>query len=117
PLQAFDRGSLSYIGPASVQYGPGSQCFAYAYMKLTGRFDIIGYRESLALGHFLTFLIFCLAVFLTIDFRLGLLTIPLAMAFSPLCLYTFGNGVLAGYFGWGNGLRYAGVLLLVISLP
>lgn len=117
PLQAFARGSLSYIGPASVQYGPGSQFMACAYMTLTDQFDMIGYRESLALCHFLTFLIFCLVVFLTIDIRLGPLTVPLAMAFSPLSLYTFGNGVLWGYFGWGNGMRYAGVLLLVATLP
>lgn len=117
PLQALHRGSLPYIGPASIQYGPGAQCFAYLYMKLTNQFSIVGYRESQALCHFVTLFILCITVFLTIDICLGLIIIPMTMAFSPLCLFNFHAGVLDGYYGWGNGLRYSGILILAVSIP
>ncbi len=117
PLQAIDRGSLPYVGPASNHYGPGWQLCAYAYMKASGRFDVTGSREATALCHFLTTLIFALVVFTLLPFAWALAALVLALSYSPLTYFLWSDGVLVGFYGWANGLRYAGSFLLLATLP
>lgn len=117
-LQAIDKGFLPYIGPASTQYGAGSQLFTYTFMKAVGRFDIVGFRESSVAIHLVVFA----AVMLLAYLHLGTLAVPLVavlgVAYSPLGFFQFGeDGIINGWWGWGNSARYLGPLLVVPLLP
>ena len=37
-FQAISKGAVPYVGPASVQYGPGAQLLSYLYMRHIGTF-------------------------------------------------------------------------------
>jgi hypothetical protein len=119
PLQAIDKGYLPYVGPASTQYGPGSQLFLYARMKYTGKFTVPGFREANASLHFLAGLIFSILVFQLLKIWEAPWAILLATICSPLALLTFGSptGNLVGFYGWTNALRYLGVLFIATVLP
>jgi hypothetical protein len=118
PLQAVEKGYLPYTGPASSQYGPGSQMLTFAVMKWRGQFNLIGYREAGALLHLLTALGICLTAALFLD---GWMLVPvmlLALAYSPLGFFYYeSNGALEGFYGWANGLRYLGAALFLGGLP
>lgn len=114
PLQAISKGYLPYVGPASTQYGPGSQLATYFFMKLTGHFDIVSFREANACFHFITLLVFCLVAFLWLDIWAALVVLLLGLAYSPLHFFTWNpDGTLGGFYGWANGFRYLGVLVVV----
>ena len=116
PLQAIEKGHTPYLGPASIQYGPGQQLFTYAYMKLSGKFDMVGYRESLGLTHCVTYFVIACVALLTLEVPSALAVIFLAMLHSPLLLYYwYDDRTLDGYWGWGNGLRYGGALVLTLA--
>jgi len=119
PLQAIDKGYLPYIGPASTQYGPGSQLFLYEHMKYTGKFTIPGFRQADASIHFLAGLIFSILMFQLLNIWEAPPVILLATICSPLGLLYFANqtGNLEGFYGWTNGLRYLGVLFIATALP
>jgi hypothetical protein len=119
PLQAIDKGYLPAVGPASTQYGPGSQAFYYAFMKLTGQFTIVGFRNANASIHFLSVLIFAVFVFQLLKAWEAVLVVLLAMTYSPFRLLTFVNNAsaLGGFYGWTNEFRYLGVLLVAGTLP
>ncbi len=113
-LQAIDKGYLPYIGPASTQYGAGSQVLTYAWMKVTGRFDIVGFRQANVLFHLVTFGAVAIVAYLTCGFAAMLLIVFLGVAYSPLSLFGSGaDGTIVGAYGWGNGLRYLGSLIVV----
>jgi hypothetical protein len=118
PLQAIDKGFLPYTGPASSQYGPGSQMLTFAVMKGSGHFDLISYREAGAILHLLTAFGILLTAALWLE---GWMLVPLfllALAYSPLgFFYWEPNGALEGFYGWGNGLRYLGAALFLGGLP
>jgi hypothetical protein len=119
PLQAIDKGYLPYIGPASTQYGPGSQLFLYEYMKSNGKFTVPGFRGANASIHFLAGLIFSILVFQLLNVWEAPWVILLATICSPLGLLNFTNssGNLDGFYGWTNGLRYLGILFIATTLP
>ena len=113
PLQAINKGFLPFIGPASTQYGPGSQVFMYETMKLSGQFNLLGYREAVLALHLITGFVVCLVAY----FHLGLLEMTvvfvLGLAFSPLGLFHFGiDGVMNGFWGWANSARYLGAIVV-----
>jgi hypothetical protein len=114
PLQAIDKGYLPYIGPASTQYGPGSQVLTYAFMKATGRFDIVSFREADVARHFVTFAVAATFAFLVLGFWSMLLIVPLMITFSPLTMFQpHVSGIMVGFYGWGNALRYLGAVVVV----
>jgi len=118
PLQAIEKGYLPYVGPASSQYGPGSQLLTYAVMKWSGHFDLLGYRAAGAWIQLLTAFGICAAAALFLE---GWMLIPLfllALAYSPLgFFYYLPNGALDGFFGWANGFRYLGATIFLGGLP
>lgn len=118
PLQAIDKGYLPYIGPASTQYGAGSQLLTYALVRRSGQFDIVGYRNAGAAVHWMaTFLVFLIAL-LALPLPAAALAILFAECYSPLRLYYWESaGSLSGFYGWGNALRYMGVLVVAAGLP
>jgi hypothetical protein len=117
-LQAIDRGFLPYIGAASVHYGPGFQLLMYYYMKFTHEFTIIGFRESFAVTHWLAATIFMVMVFLRFRFLLATVIALVAVNLPPLTFFQLsGAGTLYGFYGWANGLRYLGALLVLLFLP
>ena len=117
PLQAIDKGYLPFVGPASTQYGPGSQLITYLYMSTTGRFDIVGYREANLLFHFLTMAAVGVMAWSSIGTGAALLVLAIGVSFSPLQFFVpQPDGTFSGGYGWSNGFRYLGALLVVPSL-
>src|SRR5260370_30261217 len=60
PLQAIAKGYAPYLGPASTQYGPGSQLILYGVMRHSDRFDLVASREAWALINFAALVVFAL---------------------------------------------------------
>ncbi len=118
-LQAMSRGHLPYIGPAAVQYGPGTQLASYLYMRATGAFSVLGFRESWALFQWIGATIFLAVLFLAFGYLRGLAASLLAVLIYPtLQLLGFAPGqTYDGFFGWANPMRYAGAFALVVLLP
>ncbi|HEX8030579.1 MAG TPA: hypothetical protein VF491_19025 [Vicinamibacterales bacterium] len=114
PLQAVDKGYVPFVGPASTQYGPGTQLLTYAYMKWSDQFDIVGYREANLVLHFAATAIVGLLAWWTLGFPSALAVLILAWSFSPLGFFTPANdGTYQGFYGWGNAMRYLGALIVV----
>lgn len=115
-LQAIDKGYVPYVGPASTPYGPGAQFLTYSWMKLRG-FTVVSFRESELVFQLITFV----AVGVLAHWVAGVwgmvLIVLIGAAYSPLALFhpTL-DGTMDGFFGWGNGLRYLGALLVVPAL-
>jgi hypothetical protein len=120
-LQAMSKGATPYIGPASVQYGPGTQLLSYFYMRHIGTFSIVGFRESWALFEWAGASIFFVVLFLALGYGRGLAaTLMTALIYPALQLVGFGfltGGSYSGFFGWANPLRYAGAIALILLLP
>ena len=118
PLQAIDKGYLPYIGPASTQYGPGSQLVTYSLMKRWNQFDIVGYRNAGAAIYWAATFVAFLVLFLSVPLWSAPLALLFAQTYSPLTLYHWGSdGALGGFHGWGNAMRYLGVLVVAAGLP
>lgn len=114
PLQAIDKGYVPFVGPASTQYGPGTQLLTYSYMKWTDQFDIVGFREAYLVQHFATMVVVCLLAWSTIGFRGACAVLMLGLSFSPLQFFApAADGTFQGFYGWGNGMRYLGALVVV----
>jgi hypothetical protein len=117
PLQAIAKGYVPFIGPASTQYGPGSQVLTYAWMKTSRRFDVVSFREAQVGLHLVTFATVAVFAYLTVGFWPMLLILLVAIIYSPLTFFRPGaDGTMVGSYGWGNALRYVGALLVVPSV-
>lgn len=118
-LQAIASGKPPYVGPGAVQYGPGTQFAMYLYMRHVGTFSIVGTREAWALLHWVGVTIFFVALVLAFGFARGIIAATVAIFVYPtLQLFHFVPlGTYAGFFGWGNLLRYVGAFTLVVALP
>jgi hypothetical protein len=118
-LQAISKGAVPYIGPASVQYGPGAQLLSYWYMRHVASFSVLGFRESWAMLEWVGATIFFVVLFLALGYARGLAASLLSalvypalqlMGFTPSHDYT-------GFWGWANPLRYVGAVALILLLP
>src|ERR1700722_3491734 len=90
-LQAISKGATPYIGPASVQYGPGTQLLSYLYMRHIGTFSVVGFRESWALFEWAGASIFFVVLFLALGYSRGLAaTLMTALIYPALQLVGFG---------------------------
>jgi len=117
PLQAIDKGHLIDVGPAATAYGPGSQLVTYRFMKSTGHFDIVSYREAGAFIFLVTMFVFCLIAFLFLGVGWGLAALLFGLAYSPLHFFFWQpDGTLDGFHGWGNGFRYLGAIVVEPSM-
>jgi hypothetical protein len=118
-LQAISKGAVPYIGPAAIQYGPGSQWFAYLYMRHIATFSVVGFREAWATfewaGASLLFAVF----FLALGYARGLFAALLSALMYPALkqLDFVPHGAYTGLFAWANPLRYAGAITLILLLP
>jgi hypothetical protein len=116
-LQAISKGYLPFIGPASTQYGPGSQLMLYATMRAQGHFDIPAFRNAWAVFNLIGLFIVAGVAYYWIGFIGALAVVPLALAYSPLAFYaTYSDGTFRGYYGWANALRYCGTIVVVPAL-
>jgi hypothetical protein len=118
-FQAIAKGAVPYLGPASVQYGPGTQLLSYLYMRHIGTFSVVGFRESWATFQWAGATILFVVFFLAFGYLRGLVATLLsvliypaapAMGFRP-------GGSYDGLFGWSDPLRYAGAIALILLLP
>ena len=116
PLQAVYKGYLPNIGPASQQYGPGTQLVTYAYMKYTDQFTLIGFRQAHGLFFFLGFSLFATLIFIHLGVSWGVLAILVSLSVSPFNLTYWNKFGGFNIWGWPNPLRYLGVLFLVMAL-
>jgi hypothetical protein len=116
-LQAIRKGTVPYIGPASIQYGPGSQLLQYGYMSLAGRFSLLGFRETYGVFMLFGFAIFAAVSLGALGVRIGTLTWLLALYVSPFAMFGWSGPVLVGSFGWGNPFRYLGSYVVLALLP
>jgi hypothetical protein len=117
PLQAIDKGYLPYIGPASTQYGPGSQWLIYHVMRLRGPFDIVSFRTAWAVFNFAALAAVAVAAYFWLGLASAAAVVALAVLYSPFAFYgTDADGTLAGMYGWGNALRYIAPVLVVPAL-
>ncbi len=119
-LQAISRGATPYIGPAAVQYGPGTQLLSYFFMRHIGTFSVVGFRESWAMFEWAGASIFFVVLFLALGYGRGLAaTLMAALIYPALRLVGFGlhGHAYSGFFGWANPLRYAGAISLILLLP
>jgi hypothetical protein len=118
-LQAISKGAVPYIGPAAIQYGPGSQWFSYEYMRHFATFSVVGFRESWAMldwvGASLLFVVF----FLALGYFRGLVATLLSALIYPALHQTefVPGGSFIGNWGWADPLRYAGAISLLLLLP
>jgi hypothetical protein len=118
-LQAISRGAVPYIGPASVQYGPGAQLLTYLYMRHIGGFSVLGFRESWAILQWVGATIFFVVLFLALGYGRGLAaSLISALIYPALQLMGFlpGRGY-TGFWGWADPLRYVGAVALILLLP
>jgi hypothetical protein len=118
-FQAISKGAIPYIGPASIQYGPGAQLLSYLYMRHVAAFSVVGFRESWAMFQWAGASIFFVVFFLALGYGRGLAAALLsALIYPALQLIGFfpGRGY-TGFFGWANPLRYAGAFALILLLP
>jgi hypothetical protein len=116
-LQAVSKGYLPYVGPASTQYGPGSQLLIYEIMRHSAGFTIVSFRTAWAVFHFTTLLAIAVAAYLWLGLGPAGAVVVLAVTYSPLAFYgTAPDGTLSGFYGWGSGLRYLAPILIVPAL-
>lgn len=118
-LQAISKGAIPYIGPASVQYGPGVQLLSYLYMRHAGTFSVVGFRESWALFQWVGATILFGVFFLAFGYLRGLVASLLSVLIYP-ALQELGfmpGGSYGGSFGWSDPLRYVGAIALILLLP
>jgi hypothetical protein len=118
-LQAISRGAVPFIGPASVQYGPGVQLLSYLYMRHVGTFSVIGFRESWALFQWSGATILFVVFFLAFGYLRGLVAALVSALIYP-ALQALGfqpGGSYGGFFGWSDPLRYVGAMALILLLP
>jgi hypothetical protein len=118
-FQAISKGAVPYIGPASVQYGPGAQLLSYLYMRHIGGFSVVGFRESWAMFQWVGATIFFVVLFLVLGYGRGLAAALMsALIYPALQLMQFIPGhAYDGFFGWANPLRYTGAFALILLLP
>ena len=118
-FQAISRGAVPYIGPASVQYGPGAQLLSYLYMRHISTFSVVGFRESWAALQVAGATILFVVFFLAFGYLRGLVaTLLSALIYPALPAMGFRpSGSYAGLFGWSDPLRYAGAIALILLLP
>ena len=90
-LQAISKGAIPYIGPASVQYGPGVQLLSDLYMRDLGTFSVIGFRESWATFQWAGATILFVVFFLAFGFLRGLVASLLSALIYP-ALHEVGSG-------------------------
>jgi hypothetical protein len=116
PLQAIHRGALPNIGPASQQYGPGTQLLDYALMKLRGKFTLVGFREAQGVIFFIAFALYGALALSYLGPSFGSLALILSLSVSPFHLAYWND--LGGFasWGWPNPLRYLGALFLVLAV-
>jgi hypothetical protein len=114
PLQAVDKGHLPYLGPASTQYGPGTQLALYAYMSMTEQFNLVGFREAFLLVHLICVALFAVLAHAHTGWRTAWLVLLVGVICSPIRFFAFtGDGALGESYGWGNAGRYLAPLILV----
>src|SRR5262249_10006797 len=83
-------------------------------MKWSGAINIVSFRSAWASFHFAALLILGIAAYSWLGFTGAVLAIVLALMYSPLSFYaTATDGTLAGFYGWGNPLRYLMPLIVV----
>lgn len=118
-FQAISKGAIPYIGPASVQYGPGVQLLSYLYMRHIGTFSVVGFRESWAIFQWAGATILFVVFFLAFGYWRGLVATLLSVLIYPaLQEVGFGpGGSYGGFFGWSDPLRYVGAIALILLLP
>lgn len=116
-LQAISKGYLPYVGPASTQYGPGSQLLVHQIMKRARGFDIVSFRTAFASFQFVTLLIVAIAAYAWLGLASASAVVVLAVIYSPLAFYgTASDGTLSGFYGWGNGFRTITPIVVVPML-
>jgi hypothetical protein len=118
-FQAISKGAIPYIGPASVQYGPGAQLLSYLYMRHIGTFSVVGFRESWAAFEVVGAAILFAVFFIAFGYLRGLIATLLTALIYP-ALPSMGfmpGGSFNGLFGWTNPLRYAGSIALILLFP
>jgi hypothetical protein len=118
-VQAVRTGSLPYLDAAAVQYGPAAELANAAYVALTGRVSVDGFRETSLLLHWIAATLFLGALVLRVRPLVAAVTALAAIAVFPT-LQAFAvtpEGFIDGFWGWTNTLRYAGVFLLAMAFP
>ena len=116
-LQAIAKGYVPYLGPASTQYGPGSQMLIYGLMRESGRFDLAAFRTAWAAINFGALTVVALVAAWWLAPAQAVAVVLLAVTYSPLAFYgTQPDGTLSGFFGWANALRYLAPLVVVTTL-
>jgi hypothetical protein len=118
-LQAISKGAVPYIGPAAIQYGPGSQWFSYEYMRHFATFSVVGFRESWAMFEWVGASLLFVVFFLALGYFRGLIaTLLSALIYPALQEMEFvPHGAYSGLYGWASPLRYAGAIALLLLLP
>jgi hypothetical protein len=118
-VQAVRTGSLPYIDAAAVQYGPLAQVLNVAYVGLTGRLSVDGFREVTLLFQWVAATIFMGALAVRVRPLVAVVTALAAVLVFPT-LQTFAitsNGTFDGFWGWTDALRYAGVFMVAMAFP
>jgi hypothetical protein len=118
-FQAISKGAVPYIGPAAIQYGPGSQWFAYEYMRHFAPFSAVGFRESWAMFEWVGVSILFVVFFLALGYVRGLFAVLLSALIYPAMhqLEFVPGAAYSGLFAWASPLRYAGAISLLLLLP
>jgi hypothetical protein len=118
-VQAVRSGTIPYVDAAAVQYGPLAQVANVAYVGLTGRLSVDGFREVTLLFQWAAATIFAAALAVRVRPLVAVVTALAAVLVFPT-LQTFAitpKGTFDGFWGWTDALRYAGVFMVAMAFP
>jgi hypothetical protein len=118
-VQAIATGSLPYIDAAAIQYGPGTELANYAFITGTHQMSVDGLRQTSLLFAWVAGTLFLGALYLRVrPLAAAVTTVAAFTLFPTLQMFHFtADGFIAGFWGWTNLLRYAGVFVLAMLFP
>ncbi len=117
-IQAILSGAKPYVGAAADQYGPASQLFSAFWVKYVAEPSVIDLRVASLALHFIALTFFVLVAFRFLGTATALLGSLLAIFLYPsFSFFQFATDGVAGFWGWANVWRYAGLLLLGSGIP
>lgn len=116
--QAILSGSQPYVGAANEQYGPLAQRFVASWWIGVGQEALSSTRVAYAALNFGAVLFILVSLLIFLRLRTAVAAAVVGMFLVPhFTFFSQTQSGLAGFFGWANLWRYAGVLFLGLSLP
>jgi hypothetical protein len=117
-VQAILTGSTPYIDAASSQYGPLTQLLLSQWLQHVGPLSVEGFRNADLLRHISGIAFYVVVSFTFLKTKQAVAACLTAMLIFPtFSIFQLIDTGPAGFWGWGNVWRYAGLYLLALGIP